>query len=226
MSGACLGRRTDSSERTGGPLDTGIALVCALAAGSGLLLLLGARILGSRQRVERSGPDAALSASLSGPRGAERAQRPPIADLVVAERPAATEDADPAPGGGRKAAASRPAPALERGAQSRVQAAYLSVLRRPQYLWSPTVNAWAREFRSYPDLRAIDDRYTKDGDAMAFLSDMVRSPNFQAMAARYLVQADVRAFLTDLLRQPEIASSVPALAQDDGLKGAARTLES
>lgn len=101
-------------------------------------------------------------------------------------------------------AAGRPAP-RRHPAVVRALQVFGRLKGSPRYKRSPVLAAWTREFLSYPDLKAIDDRFNRDRDPVRYLADAVRSPNFHRLAARYLTSPDVAAFLGDLAADRRVA---------------------
>jgi len=71
---------------------------------------------------------------------------------------------------------------------SRAVKFYYALKKDPRFKGNTAIQEWKTEFLSYPDLKAVNDRYAKDGDPVRFMVGMLRSPNFKSMVAKYFAR--------------------------------------
>ncbi len=90
---------------------------------------------------------------------------------------------------------------------------------------SKVVQAWKRDFLSYPDLKKLNDDWRKNHDPLSFMVGMVKSPNFQTMAGKYLGTPDMQAFVKNMATAPAVINSAGTFMADDSIKGAVGTLK-
>ncbi|HVE13875.1 MAG TPA: hypothetical protein VNI01_10810 [Elusimicrobiota bacterium] len=111
------------------------------------------------------------------------------------------------------------------GTRYLVQAAgreYFKLKKNPSFKDSATIQAWIREFRNYPDLRALDDRYNKDKDGVKFLVYMIRSDNFKAMLDKYFQTPDVQSFMKTMSASPVVIAAAKSFMEDFNVPAAIR----
>ncbi|MFA5140948.1 MAG: hypothetical protein WC728_17110 [Elusimicrobiota bacterium] len=135
--------------------------------------------------------------------------------------------AQPPPQPVRPAAA--PAPRPEPKEESRPMSGntpaeryYFSLLKAPYFKKSKAIQAWKREFKAYPDLRAINERYHKDHNPFTFMNQAAKSPNFQRMMGKYLHAPDIQKFLQVMAGSPAVVASAGAYMKDGTISKVAR----
>ncbi|MFA6030234.1 MAG: hypothetical protein WC969_10295 [Elusimicrobiota bacterium] len=122
----------------------------------------------------------------------------------------------------------KPAPRAPAAAPSPLRAAarlYFKLKSSPRFRSSETIRKWKQEFLAQPDLRALDARYRRDGDAAAFLKGLARSPNLRPLLARHIAEPDAQAFVKELAAKPETLSAARSLGSDDAVRAALRGLK-
>ncbi len=103
---------------------------------------------------------------------------------------------------------------------------FFDLKNQPRFKNSAAIQNWKRDFLSHPDLKAVNDRYRKDGDAIRFMVDMTQSPNFQGMVKEYLGRPDARAFIRDMTAAKEVQDSADSFLEDVNIGAAVERIRS
>jgi len=127
-------------------------------------------------------------------------------------------------GRGTPAGAAGPRGQDGRGLLSQAAGAFISLERSPRFRSSPVLRQWDRDFLSYPDLRAINNKYWKDRDALSFVVSTLRSPNFGRLVKSHAQSQDVQRFVLALIQAPSVVASVRFLGQDKSVLSAMQRL--
>jgi len=101
---------------------------------------------------------------------------------------------------------------------------FFDLKKDPRFKDSPAIADWKREFLSYPDLRAVDEGFKKDGDALKFMVQMVRSPNFQSMVQRHLLKPEIQTFVNEMAKSSLVADSAKTFLEDSSISSAVQSL--
>lgn len=111
---------------------------------------------------------------------------------------------------GRKeiVSAARSRPIEERRKVRRATLFFFNLKNQPRFKNSQTILGWKREFLSHSDLKAVNDRYRKDGDAVRFMVDMTASEEVQDSADSFLEDVNIGAAVE------RIRSAVPPAETD------------
>ena len=99
---------------------------------------------------------------------------------------------------------------------------YFSLLKHPYFRKSKAIQAWNTEFKAYPDLRAIDEKYQRDRNPFAFMHQAAKSPNFQRMLGKYLHAPDIQKFLRAMAGSPAVVASAGTFMKDGTVTSVAR----
>lgn len=102
---------------------------------------------------------------------------------------------------------------------------FFKLKRHPRFKKSKVIREWKRDFLSYKDLRRINRRFRKDGDALRFVSSMVRSPNFRKMAKKYIQRPDVQAFVKKMASSRSVLSSAATFMEDPKVEDAMKDFD-
>ncbi|TPW19572.1 MAG: hypothetical protein FD126_2555 [Elusimicrobia bacterium] len=132
--------------------------------------------------------------------------------------------AAPAAGGKPTLTASAAAPTTPdmKKKMDRAVDAFFDLKRQPRFKNSKVIQAWKKDFLSYPDLKKVNDEYRKDKDPLKFMMSMVRSPNFTKMAAEYLVKQDMRDFIKEMTGSKAVKESASTFMTDESVATAAK----
>lgn len=84
---------------------------------------------------------------------------------------------------------------------------------------SVVLQAYGKEWMSYPDLKKLNDDYMRDHDPVSFLRGLAQSDNFATMAKRYAGQPDIQHAAQEGMKQapPELFNSAVAYANKDSI---------
>jgi len=212
--------------------NTTVTLVLLLVLGFDAALALWAwNWYQGRRETYQSAADPEMAAE---PARMEPSQPPPLETA-----PAPPPSASPLPlsagvplrGLSREPTRARPAAPTKTSAKPEVRAhlgkavsAYEVLRGSPKYKRSGFVKAWSDEFLSHPDLRAINHRYHRDRDAMAFIASAVRSPSFGKVFLKFASSPSLSSFVRDLLGRPGVGQSASVLMEDKSMAAAVGSL--
>jgi hypothetical protein len=107
---------------------------------------------------------------------------------------------------------------------SRAVKFYYALKKDPRFKGNTAIQEWKTEFLSYPDLKAVNDRYAKDGDPVRFMVGMLRSPNFKSMVAKYFAREEIQSFVGAMTSSPDVMNSAPAFMKEPEVESAAKSL--
>jgi hypothetical protein len=84
---------------------------------------------------------------------------------------------------------------------------------------SVVLQAYGKEWMSYPDLKKLNDNYMRDHDPVSFLRGLAHSDNFSTMVKRYAGQPDIQHAAQEGMKQapPELFNSALAYANKDSI---------
>ena len=99
---------------------------------------------------------------------------------------------------------------------------YFSLLKVPYFQKSKTIQAWKREFKAYPDLRAVNEKYHKDHNPFSFMNQAAKSPNFHRMLGKYLNAPDIQKFMEVMAGSPAVIASAGSYMKDGAVTAVAR----
>jgi hypothetical protein len=83
----------------------------------------------------------------------------------------------------------------------------------------PSLTQYAKDWNSYPDLKALKDQYWKDRDPVKFLYGVSKSDNFGKLVGKYSKDPGVRAFVMNGVKEVpgDLMGAASQLFQSDGL---------
>jgi hypothetical protein len=84
---------------------------------------------------------------------------------------------------------------------------------------SVVLQAYGKEWMSYPDLKKLNDDYMHNHDPVSFLRGLAQSDNFSTMVKRYAGQPDIQHAAQEGMKQapPELFNSALAYANKDNI---------
>jgi len=89
---------------------------------------------------------------------------------------------------------------------------------------SATIRNWTRDFLSYPDLKAVNERYRSDRDPVRFLVSMFRSDNFKALLDKNFSAPDIQEFVRSMSASPTVIVAAQGFFADFNIPAAVRRL--
>lgn len=101
---------------------------------------------------------------------------------------------------------------------------YYALKKDPRFKDNKAIQEWKADFLSYPDLRAVNERYAKDGNPVRFMVGMLRSPNFKGMITKYFARAEIQDFVGAMTSSPDVMSSAPIFMKEPEVESAAKSL--
>ena len=196
------------------------ALLVAVAVGGSAVAVVGWHLLSNRGggRLDTSGFDLNTAADRAitrrGHLGAGNDYAAPEPSLSLGMvKPGAGMRVGPSPTASGRGASSRyrsaaagAASRKERDARSLKEAAikhekFFDALGRRTEAKYPSLTQYGKDWVSYPDLRALRDRYHRDHNPIKFAYGMVKSDNFGKLLKQYSDDPGVRVFLMEAVKR-------------------------
>lgn len=143
--------------------------------------------------------------------------------VVPEKRPAAVQEKGAPAAPAARLAAPAPEPA-RRAKKTEAENFYFGLLRAERFRKSKVIQSWKYEFLSYPDLRAINHQYHKEGDPFKFLAGVARSENFQRMLGKYINAPDVQNFIMTMAGSPKVMTSASDYMADGDVSATLRKI--
>ncbi|MFH1725026.1 MAG: hypothetical protein ABII00_10450 [Elusimicrobiota bacterium] len=128
---------------------------------------------------------------------------------------------------GRKAAGASPNTGDSEKRSRRISEAvrfFQKLKRSPRFKNSKVIKEYKRDFHSYPDLHAVNERYKKDQDAIRLIAGTVTSPNFPKLVKKYLGRPDIQDFIKEALAAPAVLRSAGIFMENADVSAAAQDL--
>jgi hypothetical protein len=81
----------------------------------------------------------------------------------------------------------------------------------------PAVRQYGKDWMSYPDLKKLNDDYSRDHDPIAFMVGLSHAPNFGTMLKKYAGVPEMRTVVMQGMKEspPELTSSAMEVMQND-----------
>ncbi|HBL18407.1 MAG: hypothetical protein A2X36_14450 [Elusimicrobia bacterium GWA2_69_24] len=161
-------------------------------------------------------PEQETTSPFAAPQGPRTQRGPDGLGYLIKEEGGAALPAAPGPD-------TRVTPEERERIQTSVRA-YYRIKGDPRFASSRAIRDWTRDFLTYPDLRAIHERYQKDRNPIRFLADMTASPHFLRLRRKYLNAPDLQAFIGLLAAAPDVTAGSDTIIAKANLGAAIRDL--
>jgi hypothetical protein len=85
----------------------------------------------------------------------------------------------------------------------------------------PLIRQYGKDWMSYPDLKKLNDDYSRNHDPIAFIQGLAKSPNLGAMVQKYGASPEIREFIVEGMKEAPAdltGAAIDALQSDGALK--------
>lgn len=101
---------------------------------------------------------------------------------------------------------------------------YYDLKNSPRFKNSKLAREWKADFLSYPDLKAVNDAYQKDRDAVKFMVNMAKSPNFSELLKNHFSKPETKEFISKMTKSKAVQEAASVFKKDTNIDAMIRNL--